>query len=106
LKIEICSGVKKMTFPVHVSPLNGAFTAVILGAPEMKATGSTREVALEALKTELEQQISSGELVFLEVEPKGLLGLAGKYKDDPTLDDIVSEAYRYRDALKAAEFPE
>lgn len=95
-----------MTFPVCVSPLNGTFTATVLGAPEMKATGATRNAALESLKTELEQHISSGELVFLEVESKGLLGLAGKYKDDPTLDDIVVEAYRYRDSLKAAEFPE
>jgi hypothetical protein len=95
-----------MTFPVYVSPLNGAFKAMVLGAPEMKATGATRDAALEALRTELEHQISAGELVFLEVEPKGLPGLAGKYKDDPTLDDIVAEAYRHRDALKAAEFPE
>jgi predicted RNase H-like HicB family nuclease len=95
-----------MTFPISVLPLNGKFTASVLGAPEMNAFGETRDAALEALRTELEQHISAGELVFLEVEPKGLLGLAGKYKDDPTLDDIVAEAYRYRDALKASEFPE
>ena len=68
--------------------------------------GATRDAALEALRTELEQQISGGELVFLDVEPKGLLGLAGKYKDDPTLREICEEAYRQRDAQKAAEFPE
>jgi hypothetical protein len=95
-----------MTFPICVSPLNGKFTAVVLGAPEIKAIGATRNAALEALKTELEQHISAGELVLLEVEPEGLLGLAGNYKDDPTLDDIVAEAYRHRDALKAMEFPE
>ena len=93
-----------MTFPVCVSPLNGAFTAVVLGAPEMKATGATRDAALETLRNELEQQISAGELVFLNVEPKGLLGLAGKYKDDPTLRDICDEAYRQRAAERDAMF--
>jgi hypothetical protein len=46
------------------------------------------------------------ELTELEVEPAGIHSLAGKYKDDPTWQEIREEAYRLRDEEKAREFPE
>ena len=39
-----------------------------------------------------------GELVALEVPRRGLAGLFGKYRDDPTLRDICESAYRERHA--------
>jgi hypothetical protein len=46
----------------------------------------------------------------VDVEPKGVLALAGKYKNDPAWkqmwEDIKTEAYRIRDEEKAQEFPE
>ncbi len=99
-----------MTVPVWVEQQNGTFTASVLGKPEMKAAGATRDEAVAALRVELQQRLANGELVYLDVEPPGLQALAGRYKDDPVWkavwDDIVTEAYRYRDELKAQEFPE
>jgi hypothetical protein len=34
----------------------------------------------------------------LELAPTGVSGLAGKYRTDPTLREICTEAYRMRDA--------
>ena len=46
----------------------------------------------------VEKRVQQGELVALEIGRKGLAGLFGKYRDDPTLQDICDEAYRERDA--------
>jgi hypothetical protein len=39
-----------------------------------------------------------GEVVALEVRRRGLAGLFGKYRDDPTLREICETAYQERDA--------
>jgi hypothetical protein len=87
-----------MTFPVLVLPDQGRFAATLVGAPEVRASASTREEALAALGTEIEQRMAQGELVALEIRPQGLSSLAGKYRDDPTLRAICEEAYQQRDA--------
>jgi hypothetical protein len=87
-----------MTFPVTVHPSNGQFEAVLVGAPNVRATASTREEALAALELALAKQLDQGELVALEVPRRGLAGLFGKYRDDPTLRDICEAAYAERDA--------
>jgi len=87
-----------MTFPVTVHPANGQFQATLLGAPAVSATASTREAALAALESAIASRLDQGELVALEVRPRGLAGLFGKYRDDPTLREICEAAYRDRDA--------
>ena len=42
--------------------------------------------------------LDQGELVALEVRRRGLTGLFGKYRDDPTLREICEQAYQDRDA--------
>jgi predicted RNase H-like HicB family nuclease len=39
-----------MTFPVIVHPSDGLFEAALAGAPDVRATASTREEALAALE--------------------------------------------------------
>src|SRR4051812_34543542 len=99
-----------MSIAVWVEQTNGKYTASVPGAPTVRAVADTKDAAVAALKAQLESRVSSGELVFVDVEHKGVLALAGKYKDDPDWkamwDEIVTEAYRYRDELKAQEFPE
>lgn len=99
-----------MSVPVWVEQQNGKFTATVLGAPDIRAEGETKDAAVTAVRARLAERSSAGELVFVDVEPQGVLALAGKYKDDPDWhamwDQIVAEAYRYRDELKAQEFPE
>jgi hypothetical protein len=87
-----------MNFSVKVQASHGQFEASLVGAPEVRATAPTRAAALAALETAIEKRVEQGELVTLGIGRKGLAGLFGKYRDDPTLQDICDEAYRERDA--------
>lgn len=87
-----------MTFPVLVHPTQGLFEASLVGAPDVRATAATREEALAKLETAISKQMDQGELVMLEVRHRGLAGLFGKFRDDPTLREICDEAYKERDA--------
>ncbi len=87
-----------MTFSVIVSPLDDRFTAALVGEPEVRAVGRTREAAIAALRAEVTQRVDRGELITLDIRSVGITSLAGKYRDDPTLEDICADAYRERDA--------
>ena len=87
-----------MTFSVIVSPLDDRFTAALVGEPEVRAVGRTREAAIAALRAEVTQRVNRGELITLDIRSVGITSLAGKYRDDPTLEDICADAYRERDA--------
>jgi hypothetical protein len=87
-----------MTFSVIVGPFEDRFTAALVGEPDVRATGQTREAAIAALKAEVRHRVESGELIALDINSVGITSLAGKYRDDPTLEDICTEAYRERDA--------
>jgi hypothetical protein len=87
-----------MTFSVIVSSLEDRFAAALVGEPEVRAVGGTREAAIAALKTEVAQRVERGELITLDVDCVGITSLAGKYSDDPTLENICAEAYRERDS--------
>jgi hypothetical protein len=87
-----------MTFPVLVESCDGQFATVLVGAPTIRATETTRTEALAALQADLARRIACGELVSLESAPTGVSRLAGKYRTDPILREICSEAYRMREA--------
>jgi predicted RNase H-like HicB family nuclease len=87
-----------MTFPAIVHPVNGQFEAALVGAPDVHAMAPTREEALAALESAVAQRLERGDLVALEVRRRGLAGLFGKYRTDPTLRDICETAYQERDA--------
>lgn len=99
-----------MNVAVWVEQQNGKCVASVLGAPQLRAVGDTRERAVAALRSEVETHLSAGELLFLDVEPQGLLALAGKYQNDPlwieSWKEIEAEIYRQRDEEKLREFPE
>jgi hypothetical protein len=87
-----------MTFPVLVHAASGQFEATLVGAPEVRATGATREGVLAALEAAIEKRLDQGELVALKIRRRGLAGLFGRFRDDPTLREICEEAYKERDA--------
>ncbi len=87
-----------MRFPVIVHPSDGLFEAALAGAPDVRATAPTREEALAALELAIVKRLDQGELVALEVRGRGLAGLFGKYRNDPTLREICEIAYQERDA--------
>ena len=87
-----------MSFPVFIHQDNGHFVATLLGAPDVRVTAATRDGALTQMQNVLDQRFAQGELVFLDVPRKGIMAIAGKYKDDESLAEICEEAYRQRDA--------
>jgi hypothetical protein len=87
-----------MTFPVIVHSVHGQFEAALIGAPDVRATAPTREEALAALESTIARRLDEGELVALEVRHRGVAGLFGKYRDDPTLREICDATYQERDA--------
>lgn len=97
-----------MSVPVWVEHQNGKFTATVLGAPEVRAEGVTKDEAVAAVRARLAERSLAGELVF--VEPQGIEALAGRYAEDEisrqAWEEVVAEIYRQRDEEEAREFPE
>jgi hypothetical protein len=88
-----------MSFPIFIHQNNGHFVATLVGVPEVRVTAPTRDAVLAEMQAALQQRISCGEIVFLDLSPKkGIMALAGKYRDDESLTEICEEAYRQRDA--------
>jgi hypothetical protein len=87
-----------MTVPVLVTPDDGTFVAILLGTPEVRGVGRSRDEAIDALKSEVLQRSQQGEIVWVDIEPPGLMHLAGRFAHDPTLRDLCEEIYRQRDA--------
>jgi hypothetical protein len=92
-----------MTFPVLVEPFNGQFVAKLVGEQELRVVRRTRDEALAAMTTELQQRVERGELVSVEIVRRGASAAVGKFADDPTLAEICDEIYaernRERDGL-------
>jgi hypothetical protein len=86
-----------MSIPVFIRHSEGQFVATLVGVPEVTVIAPTRDAALTQMQAVLHQQISDGKLVFLDLIPRGFMALAGKYRDDPTLQEICDEIYRQRD---------
>lgn len=95
-----------MHLPILIESVNGHFVARLASVPEVKAEASTPAGAMEALRTIVDRRIDQGDLAFMTVEPKGIHADAGIFKDDPWLDEIREEAYRYRDELRKKEIGE
>lgn len=87
-----------MTFAVLLTPENGHFAASLVGAPEVRVTGDSRELALNALSEQISRRVANGELTMLDVPVDEISAVVGRFADDPTLQDICDDAYRTRDA--------
>lgn len=90
-----------MTFPVVIKKSNEQFTASLVGSSEVQTVGASRTQVLENLKAEITKRVGSGEILSLEIESTGISELSGRYRDDPTLREICSDAYRQRDEERA-----
>jgi hypothetical protein len=75
----------------------GQYTAQAVGIPEIKATSSSREVAIQNVQAALLQSLASGQLVPVELpEENPLLRWYGKDKDDPYFEEYLEEIRRFR----------
>jgi hypothetical protein len=88
---------ENVTFPILVEPHNGQFSAQLVGEQSIRFIRPTREDAISAIEAELQQRVLRGELISVEVAKTGALAVAGKFTDDPTLQDICDEIYAQRD---------
>ena len=94
-----------MTVPIWVEQSEGRFTATVLGAPQVKAEGLTREQAVAAVTAQLRNRVTAREVVLVNV-PEPLPFREVSPEDAAAWRELGEEIYRERDAQKAAEFPE
>ncbi len=87
-----------MTIPIYIRPFDNQYTAYVIGFPEVQVSKPTRTLAVEAIRAEINERMAQGDLLFLDVDTPSITSLAGKYADDPMLQEICDEAYRLRDA--------
>jgi hypothetical protein len=93
-----------MSVTITFERLNGTVSATVAGIPNLRAEGPSEEAAAEALREQLRASLARRTVGFLDVDAVGLSGLAGTYRNDPTLQDICGEAYRMRDEQRDAEW--
>jgi hypothetical protein len=94
-----------MTFPIWVEQQNGKFTASVLGSPQVKAEGATKEQAVAAIRAQLQNRMAAGEVVLVNV-PTPLPVRNYTPEEIEIMREMCAEIYRERDAQKAAEWPE
>lgn len=97
-----------MSSPVLVRPMNGHFQALLYGSELYFAEGETRQAALAALQAKMDQKGADEQWVTIALPWAAVTDFAGTVSgtEADAWDEIVREAYRERDAEKAAEFPE
>ncbi|MEC4812425.1 MAG: type II toxin-antitoxin system HicB family antitoxin [Scytonema sp. PMC 1069.18] len=86
------------------------FTAYIVGIPNTTVEGNTKEEVIALAKATLEAQLTSGELVTIEVgkeisqqETDPWLKHIGIFASDPTFDDFLAEVAAYRQQVSEQE---
>jgi hypothetical protein len=91
-------GEQTMSFAILVEPFDGAFAAMLVGAPDTRVVRATRSAALKAVEQDITRRVHSGDLVTIELSDHGVSELAGAFADDATLREICADACRQRDA--------
>jgi len=87
----------KLTYPVLIEEeKEGGYKATVLGLPDFKTNGATREAALTNLRQVLTSRLEKAEIISLEIElpPKPehpWMKFAGKYKDDPYFEEMLED---------------
>lgn len=95
---------KKVTLDVLIeNNKEGHYTAAVLGLPDCKAEGETREQALTHLHDLVRARLAKAEIVSMEIEQSDLphpwLKFAGMFKDDPQFDEVLADIAAYRRQL-------
>jgi predicted RNase H-like HicB family nuclease len=93
----------ELTYDVLVqNQEDGRVIATVLGLPDCKATGATKEEALTILHEHLTARLAKAEIVSIKIEPPSSehpwMKFAGMYKDNPLFDEV--QAYIEADRRK------
>jgi len=94
----------KLTYDVLVeNQEDGGVSATVLGLPDFKGSGVTKQEALEKLIQLLQER--EPEIVTLEIElpqtEHPWMKFAGMHKDDPQFDEMLEYIEEYRRELDA-----
>ncbi len=95
-----------MDIPILLEPLDSrGYRATSLSPTRLVAEGVTREEAIEHLRKLVAQQLSQGQLVHVEVSLPGesypWKSLAGMWKDNPAIDEVMQNIEEYRRQVDA-----
>ena len=95
-----------MVYNVLVKRVNGHFTAMVLGLPNLVVEAPTRSEAVNRAQAAVAEMLAEGELIRIEVSPKTsprpLVSFAGMWADDEFFDDFVAAMDSYRREIDAA----
>jgi hypothetical protein len=94
-----------MTVPIWVEQNNGKFLATVLGAPQVRAEGATKEQAVAAATAQLQNRVAAGAVVLVDVSNPHPVR-SDTPEEVEIMREMCAESYRERDAQKAAEWPE
>ncbi len=88
-----------MSILARVRSLHDRFEAYLPADPTIRAEGTTRQEAIQTLRAEVARRYATGELVDLELRtPPSSCEVVGILGHDPTLEELIAEIYRQRDA--------
>ena len=85
------------------------FLASVLGMDDCVGEGRTREEAIAKAKAALVDRLARGEIVTIDVEDESMLAAnvwteeAGRFRDDPTFDEFVTETQSERHNLDSED---
>ena len=85
------------------------FLASVLGMDDCVGEGRTREEAIAKAKAALVDRLARGEIVTIDVEDESMLAAnvwreeAGRFRDDPTFDEFVTETQSERRNLDSED---
>jgi hypothetical protein len=83
---------------------DGQFTARLLGEPDLYATATTAEEAVEQLRARLQEEVNWGRLLAIELPRQNpALRWAGHAKDDPEFEEYLEEIRKYREEVDRRE---
>ncbi len=100
-----------MQYQVLVENWNqNGFIASVIGMPDCRAEGATKEEAIAGVREALSKKLATGEIVTIDLDvpiaqsnEHPLMKHFGRFKDDPTFDDLLERIDDYRREFDAEE---
>ena len=93
---------------IAVEQVNGHYVAESLTFPELRAEGTTEDLAVARITAKVRARIRSRKIIRINVSSGDFMSHAGTCTGEAgeALQRIVVEAYQQRDAERDAEFPQ
>ncbi len=98
----------KLNYQVGIKQLkNGKYQTFVVDIPSLKASGNSKEEAIEKLSHRLQAFFKDTEIINLEIEPPQpkdpWMKFAGMFKDDPYFEEFLQAIQDYRNEIDAEE---